>query len=209
MATGSTADVLIAAAMCYYVRAISLSPVLYLTDIMPQVAKTVSGDRFPKDSGFGIKSDPVNCRNGNIDRQRFRIFIPKKAHQSLTASISLITLILFYLTPQFFVTPLAMLAKTYSTTMMAVLNSRIKLGIISESSTWLENELHIPLSHIRPTEGIMFDIRSSTVGFAPNAGAVHTQTTSDLAILKKQEVTIINSEPQVRSSLILISGILS
>jgi hypothetical protein len=50
--------------------------------------------------------------------------------------------------------PISTLAKLYSNTMLALLNSRIKLGIISESTTWQDNAFsHIPLSQPRQTSG--------------------------------------------------------
>ncbi|KAF8186655.1 hypothetical protein BJ912DRAFT_880144 [Pholiota molesta] len=70
----------------------------------------------------------------------------------LTASISILTVALYY-TPCLYFTsyyevPVSAQAKFYSTTMLAVLNSRIKLGIVSESATWRDDELAgtIPLS---------------------------------------------------------------
>ncbi|KAF8187803.1 hypothetical protein BJ912DRAFT_419926 [Pholiota molesta] len=75
---------------------------------------------------------------------------------ALTASVSIVLLALFY-APAFkgliyYSVPISTLAKLYSNAMLALLNSRIKLGIISESTTSQDNAFsHIPLSQPRQT----------------------------------------------------------
>ncbi|KAF9483241.1 hypothetical protein BDN70DRAFT_990563 [Pholiota conissans] len=89
----------------------------------------------------------------------------------LTASISILTLALYY-APRFknlsyFQITLSAEAKLYSTTMLAVLNSRMKVGVASESTTWLDNELVFTLPRsTQDTRGIKVDLSSS-------AGSVH------------------------------------
>ncbi|KJA15208.1 hypothetical protein HYPSUDRAFT_220158 [Hypholoma sublateritium FD-334 SS-4] len=71
---------------------------------------------------------------------------------TLTATVSIVSLALFYI-PQlqgFYEVPLASLAKLYSTTLLVVLNSRVKMGIISESTTWRDVEV-TPMSFKRGT----------------------------------------------------------
>ncbi|KAF8187806.1 hypothetical protein BJ912DRAFT_420111 [Pholiota molesta] len=75
---------------------------------------------------------------------------------ALTASVSIVLLALFYAPALkgliYYSVPISTLAKLYSNTMLALLNSRIKLGIISESTTWQDNAFsHIPLSQPRQT----------------------------------------------------------
>lgn len=70
--------------------------------------------------------------------------------------------------------PISALSKLYSNTMLALLNSRIKLGIISESTTWQDNALsHIPLSHPRQTGGI--EIRFAAVDTLKNDTVVESR----------------------------------
>ncbi|KJA24288.1 hypothetical protein HYPSUDRAFT_39058 [Hypholoma sublateritium FD-334 SS-4] len=61
----------------------------------------------------------------------------------LTAAVSIVSLTLFYIPKLqgYYEVPLASLAKVYSTTLLVVLNSRVKLGIISESTTWKDVEV--------------------------------------------------------------------
>jgi hypothetical protein len=55
--------------------------------------------------------------------------------------------------------------------MLALLNSRIKLGIISESTTWQDNAFsHIPLSQPRQTGGI--EIKFAAVNTIKNETGV-------------------------------------
>lgn len=65
------------------------------------------------------------------------------------ATVSVLTIALFYAPNLFhltyFTVPLSAQAKLYSTTMLAVLNSRMKLGVMSESaSSWRDHELTLP-----------------------------------------------------------------
>lgn len=71
--------------------------------------------------------------------------------------------------------PLFVQASIYSTTMMAVLNSRIKLGIVAESSTWLNNELTLPMSRNQEPPGIVFNI-VPTVNISRDSGVSSVAT---------------------------------
>lgn len=60
----------------------------------------------------------------------------------------------------YFVVPLSAQAKLYSTTMLAVLNSRMKVGMVSESTSgWRDHELTLP--HSGERSGIRFNVTSA------------------------------------------------
>lgn len=81
--------------------------------------------------------------------------------------------------------PSSALAKLYSNTMLALLNSRMKLSIISESTTWQDNELPlIPLSHLRQTDDIELEFASvNTAGNDSRAG-----TQEDIIVREEAKV---------------------
>ncbi|KAF8193459.1 hypothetical protein BJ912DRAFT_242747, partial [Pholiota molesta] len=115
---GSACDIMITICMCYYLRR-GTRQCIMLSRTQALVSKLI---RMTIETGM------------------------------LTASISILTVALYY-TPSLYFTsyyevPVSAQAKFYSTTMLAVLNSRIKLGIVSESATWRDDELAatIPLS---------------------------------------------------------------
>ena len=70
----------------------------------------------------------------------------------LLAAVSIVSLTLFYIPKLqgYYEVPLASLAKVYSTTLLVVLNSRAKLGIISESTTWKDVEI-VPIAFNKDT----------------------------------------------------------
>jgi len=70
---------------------------------------------------------------------------------ALAAAIAIITLVLAVRHPFYFVTPAAILAKVYSNSMMAVLNSRMRIGADAHPET---NITLTRLSSDNPTHGI-------------------------------------------------------
>ncbi|KAF9481902.1 hypothetical protein BDN70DRAFT_930448 [Pholiota conissans] len=115
---------------------------------------------------------------------------------ALTASISTLSLILYYLPSlkpwMYFEMPLSAEAKLYSTTLLAVLNSRAHIHIHSRmgstSTDWREHDLVIPTSRLS-RRGCTFDVSRSEIEFntASSDSARDFQQTS-IVVTKEQIV---------------------
>ncbi|KAF9479641.1 hypothetical protein BDN70DRAFT_993351 [Pholiota conissans] len=107
---------------------------------------------------------------------------------ALTASVSIIALVLFFSTPTFFEAPIATTAKVYSTTMLAVLNSRATFGSMPQPASWMDTELTLP-SNSASAEPIKVDMSPTS--------STSSQHTANGVFVAKEVITVRDFKEQM------------